>query len=296
MATTGLESQRAKPTPSIYAKTLIDYGRNVAIYTLLSILAVIMGLPFLWMITSSLKAPGLIFIYPPQWFPNPIVWQNYVELVESMPFLQYFYNSIKISMLATFGQLLSCSLGAYVFARFKFPGRDVLFVILLGTLMVPMQVTMIPVFIIIHNIGLMDTHLALWGPAFFGGAYGTFLLRQFFLTIPNDLEDAAKVDGCSRFGIWWRIFLPLSKPALATLGIFVFMNFWNDLLGPVLYLSTKSNMTLTLGLAMLFHAWGATPWHLVMAGSALTVIPILLIYIVGQKYFVQGVVTSGLKL
>lgn len=296
MATSELENRQSAQFLGMQVKTLVEVGKHLILYSLLCLIAIIMGLPFVWMLTSSLKAPGLIFIYPPQWFPDPIRWENYTELMAQIPFVQYFYNSVKISILATFGQLISCSLGAYAFARFKFPGRDILFIILLGTLMVPMQVTMIPVFIIMHNIGLIDTHLALWGPAFFGGAYGTFLLRQFFLTIPNDLEDAAKVDGCNRFGIWWRIFLPLSKPALATLGIFVFMNFWNDLLGPVLYLSTRSNLTLTLGLAMLFHAWGATPWHLVMAGSVLTVVPILLIYIIGQKYFVQGVVTSGLKL
>ncbi|MCE7983682.1 MAG: carbohydrate ABC transporter permease [Caldilinea sp. CFX5] len=254
-----------------------------------------MGLPFLWMISSSLKEQGYIFIYPPQWLPEPVRWQNYIDLFNAMPFLLFFYNSLKIAFLTTVGQLLTCSLAAYVFARFQFWGRDTLFAILLATLMVPFQVTMIPVFITMHRINLLDTHLALWGPAFLGGAYGTFLLRQFFLTLPPELEDAARVDGCSRFGIWWRIFLPLSKPALATLGIFVFMGQWNDLLGPVLYLSTKAKMTLTIGLAMLFHQWGATPWNLVMAGAVVTVLPILLIYIFGQKYFVQGIVTTGLK-
>jgi len=272
----------------------IRFKQGIA-YLCLLLLTIVMGLPFLWMVSSSFKAQGYIFIYPPQWIPNPIRWQNYIDLVNEMPFLQFFYNSVKIALLTTLGQLLTCSLGAYAFARFQFPGRDTLFTILLATLMVPFQVTMIPVFITMHRLNLLDTHLALWGPAFLGGAYGTFLLRQFFLTLPPELEDAARVDGCGRFGIWWRIFLPLSKPALATLGIFVFMGQWNDLLGPVLYLSTKAKMTLTIGLAMLFHQWGATPWNLVMAGSVVTVLPILIIYILGQKYFVQGIVTTGLK-
>lgn len=268
---------------------------NTLSYLLLLLLTVIMGLPFLWMVSSSLKEQGYIFIYPPQWLPDPIRWQNYIDLFNMMPFLQFFYNSGKIALLTTVGQLLTCSLAAYAFARFQFRGRDTIFTILLATMMVPFQVTMIPVFITMHRLNLLDTHLALWGPAFLGGAYGTFLLRQFFLTLPPELEDAARVDGCGRFGIWWRIFLPLSKPALATLGIFVFMGQWNDLLGPVLYLSTKAKMTLTIGLAMLFHQWGATPWNLVMAGAVVTVLPILIIYIFGQKYFVQGIVTTGLK-
>jgi multiple sugar transport system permease protein len=295
MATGNLNEKLVQRPVQVSYVPLLRFARLALIYSLLLLIMVVMGVPFVWMLSSSFKEPGLIFIYPPQWVPDPVRWQNYVELFQEMPFLRYFWNSLQIATLATFGQLFSCSLGAYAFARLQFPGRDLLFLILLGTLMVPAQVTMIPVFITMHRLQLIDTHLALWGPAFFGGAYGTFLLRQFFLTIPKDLEDAAKVDGCSRFGIWWRIFLPLSKPALATLGIFVFMNSWNDLLGPVLYLSTNSKMTLTIGLAMFFHAWGATPWHLVMAGSVVTITPILIIYILGQKYFVQGVVMSGLK-
>jgi multiple sugar transport system permease protein len=276
-------------------KFLGQTARVLISYLFLSLFTVVMGLPFLWMLSSSLKAQGYIFIFPPQWIPNPIRWQNYIDLVERMPFLRFVYNSAKIAILATTGQLLTCSLGAYAFSRLEFPGRDTIFTILLATLMVPFQVTMIPVFIIIYRLGLMDNHIALWGPAFFGGAYGTFLLRQFFMTLPTELEDAARVDGCSRFGIWWRIFLPLSKPALATLAIFVFMAHWNDLLGPVLYLSTKTQMTLTIGLAMLVHRVGATPWNLVMAGAVVSTLPVLILYAVGQKYFVQGIVMTGLK-
>jgi multiple sugar transport system permease protein len=286
--------QIAKTRPRLLRR-IKGIARDSFSYIALGTLTIAMAVPFVWMISSSFKAQGYIFIYPPQWIPNPIRWQNYIEVMQKMPFVQFFFNSGKIAFLATFGQLLTCSLTAYVFARSEFPGRDLLFKILLATMMVPSQVTMIPVFIIVYRLGLMDTHLALWGPAFFGGAYGTFLLRQFFLTLPGELEDAARIDGCGRFGIWWRIFLPLSKPALTTLAIFVFMGQWNNLLGPVLYLSTKSKMTLTIGLAMFFHQWGATPWNLVMAGAVISIIPVLVIFALGQEYFVKGMIMSGIK-
>jgi multiple sugar transport system permease protein len=286
--------ERSKAGPRLLRR-IGGITRDTLSYIVLSAITIAMAVPFVWMISSSLKAQGYIFIYPPQWIPNPIRWQNYIDVMRQMPFAQFFFNSTKIAVLATVGQLLTCSLTAYVFARSVFPGRDLLFKILLATMMVPSQVTMIPVFIVIYRIGLMDTHLALWGPAFLGGAYGTFLLRQFFLTLPSELEDAARIDGCNRFGIWWRIFLPLSKPALTTLAIFVFMGQWNNLLGPVLYLSSKKKMTLTIGLAMFYHQWGATPWNLVMAGAVLSIIPVLVIFALGQEYFVKGMIMSGIK-
>jgi len=271
-------------------------GRALVVYAVLTILGLITALPFIWMLVSSLKEPGTLFLYPPQWIPRPARWLNYVELLQRMPFLTFFFNSTKIAILVVIGQLWACSLAAYAFARFQFPGRDTLFGITLSCLMVPHQVTLIPQFVIFYKLGLMDRHLVLWGPAFTGGAFGIFLLRQFFMTLPGELEDAALIDGASRFGIYWRIFIPLSKPALTTLAIFTFMGSWNNLLGPVLYLSTRSKLTLTIGLAMLYHAWGATPWHLVMAGAVISVVPILIVYIMGQKYFVQGIVMTGLKM
>ena len=265
-------------------------------YLALGILGLITAVPFVWMLVSSLKAPGTLFIYPPKWIPSPVRWQNYVELMQRMPFATFFWNSTKIALLTTLGSLLSCSLAAYAFARFRFPGKDLIFAITVSCLMVPGQVTLIPIFAIWNKLGMMDHQEVLWAPAFTGGAFGVFLLRQFFMTLPGELEDAALIDGSSRFGIYWRIFLPLSQPALTTLAIFTFMGSWNDLLGPVLYLSTKSKMTLTVGIAMLSHAWGATPWHLIMAGAVISVVPILIVYIAGQKYFVQGIVMTGLKM
>jgi multiple sugar transport system permease protein len=277
-------------------RRLRSIARALVVYTGLGILGLITAMPFVWMAVSSLKEPGTLLIYPPEWIPNPVRWQNYVELVQEMPFARYFANSTKIAVLTTVGSLWACSLAAYAFARFEFPGKNLVFALTLSCLMVPSQVVLIPQFVLYNKLGLMDQHIVLWGPAWTGGAFGIFLLRQFFMSLPSELEDAAVIDGATRFGIYWRIFIPLSKPALTTLAIFTFMGSWNDLLGPVLYLSTRSKMTLTIGLAMLSHAFGATPWHLIMAGAVVSVLPILLVYIVGQKYFVQGIVMTGLKL
>ncbi len=282
---------------SVRTRARIRFAVRAAVtYTVLLILGLITAVPFIWMLVSSLKQPGRLFIYPPEWIPNPPRFENYVELTQKMPFLVFFGNSLKIAILTTIGQLLSCSLAAYAFARFEFPGKGPLFAVTLSCLMVPYQVVLIPVFAIFNKLGLMDRQVVLWGPAFTGSAFGVFLLRQFFMTLPGELEDAALIDGASRFDIYWRIFLPLSQPALTTLAIFTFMGSWNDLLGPVLYLQSKHKMTLTVGLAMLSHQWGATPWHLLMAGSVISVLPILIVYIVGQRYFVQGIVMTGLKL
>lgn len=273
-------------------------ARRVAIaavlYALLALVAVLMLGPFLWMLSSSLKAEGDIFLFPPRAIPNPPQWHNYVETVQAMPFHLFTLNSFKIATLGTVGSVLTCSLAAYAFARLQFPGREKLFVVLLATMMIPGQVTMIPTFLIMKFIGWTNSHNALIAPHFFGGAFGTFLLRQFFLTIPNDLEDAARVDGASHFRIYWQIFVPLAKPALATLAVFVFMGAWNDLVGPVIYLSDIEKMTLTVGLAM-FRGYNIVRWHLVMAGAVINVVPILTIYVLAQKYFVQGVTLSGLK-
>jgi multiple sugar transport system permease protein len=204
-------------------------------------------------------------------------------------------NSFTIALSATLGQLISCTLAAYAFARMKFRGQSVLYFILLATMMIPPQVTMIPVFLIMKQLGLIDTLYALIVPAFFGGAFGTFLLRQFFSTIPPDLEDAARIDGCGRFRILWRIVLPLSRPALVTLALFTFMTYWNDLLGPVIYLSSVGKATLTIGLANLQSDVMTTRYDLLMAGSVLSVLPILILFIFGQRWFVRGIAMTGLK-
>jgi len=273
-------------------------GKRIGIvlrYALLVILAVIMVGPFVWMISASLQGQGDVFRVPPRWIPDPPRFSNYGEIMDRMPFAQFFFNSAKVAGLATIGQVLSCSLAAYAFARMRFRGSSVLYIILLATMMIPAQVTMIPSFMIMRFLGWIDSHNALIVPAFFGGAFGTFLLRQFFATIPQELEDAARIDGAGKLRIYWQIILPLSKPALTTLALFTFMTYWGDLLGPVIYLSSAEKMTLTVGLANLQAGAMATRYDLLMAGALVSVVPMLVLFVVAQKWFVRGITMTGMK-
>lgn len=270
--------------------------KRIGLYFLLATIALLMVGPFLWMLATSLKSPGEMFAFPLRLVPHAASAESYNEVVRRMPFLLFVFNSFKIASLATVGQILSCSLAAYAFARMKFKAKEFIYFVLLATMMIPSQVTMIPVFLIMKFLGWIDTHYALFVPAFFGGAFGTFLLRQFFSTIPQDLEDAARIDGCGRFRLYWQIFMPLSKPAIATLAIFSFMGYWNDLLNPVIYLSSLEKMTLTVGLATLQGAQGTMlRYNVVMAGAVISVLPILALYIAAQKWFVRGITMTGLK-
>jgi multiple sugar transport system permease protein len=269
--------------------------RIVLRYVLLAAVGALMVGPFLWMVTTSMKGQEAIFRYPPEWIPDEFNLKNYREIMHVLPLARMLLNSFTIALSATIGQLSSCALAAYAFARMKFRGSSVLYFVLLATMMIPAQVTMIPVFLIMKFLGLLDTLYALIVPAFFGGAFGTFLLRQFFSTIPVDLEDAARIDGCGRLRILWSIVLPLSKPALVTLALFTFMTYWNDLLGPVIYLSSVGKATLTIGLANLQAGAMTTRYDLLMAGSVLSVLPILILLILGQRWFIKGIATTGLK-
>ena len=270
--------------------------KRIGLYFLLATIALLMVGPFLWMLATSLKSPGEMFAFPLRLIPHAASAESYNEVVRRMPFLLFVFNSFKIASLATVGQILSCSLAAYAFSRMKFKAKEFIYFVLLATMMIPSQVTMIPVFLIMKFLGWIDTHYALFVPAFFGGAFGTFLLRQFFSTIPQDLEDAARIDGCGRFRLYWQIFMPLSKPAIATLAIFSFMGYWNDLLNPVIYLSSLEKMTLTVGLATLQGAEGTMlRYNVVMAGAVISVLPILALYIAAQKWFVRGITMTGLK-
>ena len=267
---------------------------QIGIYALVACGGALMIIPFLWMLSTSLKTTAQSMAFPPEWWPRPFIWENYTQIYEYMPFFTFLFNSVKITFFVLVGQLLTCSLAGYAFAKLRFPGRRPLFLILLSTMMIPSQVTLIPVFIIMKFLGWINTHYALIVPAFFGSVFGTFLLRQFFLGLPNDLEDAARIDGCSPFGIYWRIMLPLAKPSLATLGIFTFMGTWNDFMRPLIYLSDMDKMTLPVGLALLSnHQDIRIP--LIMAGAVLSLLPILVLYIFGQKYFVQGIALTGMK-
>jgi multiple sugar transport system permease protein len=256
-------------------------------------LAFVTVAPFLWMLLTSFKELPEILQYPPRWIPERFILDNFKSAFTAAPFGRYYLNSIFVASAVTVGQIITCSMAAYVFARFRFPGRDVLFYLFLGTMMIPGQVTMIPGFMVLYWLGWVDTYYALIVPGL-ASAFGTFLLRQFFLTIPRDLEDAASIDGCSRFGILWRIILPLSKPALATLAIFTFMGVFNDFLWALIVVSSDDLKTVQLGLAI-FRDRYQTDWGQLMAASVTATLPILVVFFVAQKYFIRGITLSGLK-
>ena len=266
---------------------------KVVSYGFLCLGAVTMILPFLWMISTSLKDPGSVFTVPPRWIPHPIIWANYVEVLRVVPFLRFFLNSIFVAVVVTAGQVLTSAMAAYAFSRLQFPGRDKLFFAYLATMMIPGSVTMIPVYVLLRCLGWIDTYKALVIPAMFS-AYGTFMLRQFFMTLPKDLEDAAKIDGCSLFGIFWRIVLPLSKPALATLVTFTFMGSWGSFMWPLLVTNRMELKTLPVGLET-FSTVYSTDWTLLMAGSVMAMLPVVLIFLFNQRFFVEGIKLTGIK-
>jgi ABC-type glycerol-3-phosphate transport system permease component len=275
-------------------KTLLD----IAAYAVLIIGALTMLIPFVWMISVSLREPAQQ--YARMIVPTPVTLQNYLDLFEDLPdqaFLYLTFNSFKISILTVLGQILSCAMAAFVFAIVKFKGRDFLFALLIATLMIPPQVSLIPNFIVFKYLGWIGTQLPLIIPAFWGGAFGTFLLRQYFLTIPRDLVDAARMDGASLFDIFWRVYMPLSKPAVAALSIFVFKDAWNDLLHPLVYLPTDMHQTtLTVGLAFFQQQLQAGgKFTVLMAGAFLSIVPLLIIFFIAQKQFIEGIALSGVK-
>jgi len=263
------------------------------VYVVMSLGAVIALLPFLWMVSTSLKDVQDVVTLPPQWIPNPPVTHTYPDVWNELPFVNFFINSTYITLSSVVGQLLVCSLSAYAFARLEFRGRDKLFYLYLATMMIPGQVTLIPAFILMGWLHWIDTAWALIVPGL-GSAFGIFLLRQFFLTIPRELEDAAKIDGYGLFGIYWHIILPLSKPALATLAVFTFLGSWNDFLWPFVVINTPENMTLPVGLSFLQQNY-TTQWPQLMAGSTMSLIPVVIVFLLAQRYFVEGITMTGLK-
>jgi multiple sugar transport system permease protein len=277
-----------------FTKILLD----VAVYAVLIIGALTMLIPFMWMISVSLREPAQQ--YARIIMPTPVTLQNYLNLFKDLPnqaFLYLTFNSFKLSILTVLGQVLTCAMAAFVFAIVKFKGRDFLFALLVATLMIPPQVSLIPNFIIFKYLGWIGTQLPLIIPAFWGGAFGTFLLRQYFLTIPRDLVDAARMDGASLFDIFWRVYMPLSKPAVAALSIFVFKDAWNDLLHPLVYLPTDMHKTtLTVGLAFFQQQLQAGgKFTVLMAGAFLSIVPLLIIFFIAQKQFIEGIALSGVK-
>ncbi|MBL7111664.1 MAG: carbohydrate ABC transporter permease [Bacteroidales bacterium] len=247
------------------------------------------------MISTSFKGNEQIFAYPPEWIPKIWRWQNYVDIWSQLPFLAYFRNSVFISLFTILGTLLSSSLVAYAFAVLRWPGRDKLFIFILVTMMLPLQVTMIPVFVMFKNLGWLNTFKPLIVPAFLGGgAFNIFLLRQFFLRVPRELIDAARIDGCSEWRIYWEIMLPMAKPALATVAIMTFMFTWNDFLGPLIYLSDKLKGTLALGVVM-FVGQHSTEWGQLMAISIIMMLPVIIIFFLFQRFFIKGFIMTGIK-
>jgi multiple sugar transport system permease protein len=267
-------------------------AKNLGLHLLLLAGSVAMLVPFAWMLSTSLKEPSDVFIYPPQWIPQPVQWENYQKTVTVMPFGRFYVNSILQASAVTALQLLTASLAAFAFARLRFRGRDVLFLLYLATMMIPFPVTMIPNFIVMRYLKWIDSFRALILPPSFS-AFSTFLLRQYFMSIPLEMDDAARVDGASSFRIWWRIILPLSGPALAALAIFTFLGQWNSFLWPLIVTNSEEMRTLPVGLAT-FQGQYSVQWHLLMAGSVIAVLPILVIYIAGQKWFVRGITLSGM--
>ncbi|MBI2939457.1 MAG: carbohydrate ABC transporter permease [Chloroflexi bacterium] len=263
-------------------------------YLVLAAIGVVLAMPYIWMLSTSFKAAGKEFSLRPELIPNPFVWQSYADIFRLVPFLLWTWNSLVIVILTILGRVFTASLAGYAFARLRFPYRNVLFGVCLSTLMLPGIVTLIPEFIVFRYLGWVNTNLPLWVPAWFGGgAFFIFLCRQFFLTIPYELEEAAKVDGASPLTIYFRIILPLSWPVLASIVIFSFNWVWGDFLHPLIYLSDRNNMTLAVGLNSMVGMY-ATAWNLLMAGAFLMSIPVIVVFFVGQKYFIRGVVFSGL--
>lgn len=263
-------------------------------HSLLVLFGIIFALPFFWQLSTSLKPDAQIFLLPPQWIPDPIQWSNYPRALTYIPYFLYFRNTLYIAIFNVLALLLSCTLVAYGFARINWPGRNIFFGILLATLMIPYPVTLIPTFLLFRALDWVGTPNPLTWPALFGGAFYIFLLRQFYMTIPQELSHAAKIDGASEFSIYWRIILPLSRPALATVALFTFLANWNDFLGPLIYLSNKDQYTLALGLYG-FAGARRTEWGLLMAASTVTVLPIIVLFFLAQRTFIQGVTLTGTK-
>ena len=262
-------------------------------YILLGVLSITILLPFLWMVSSSLKTSQEVFSVPMRWLPEKAVWKNFQEIWTKIPLILFFKNSFKLAIIITVLQVLTSGFAAYPFAKMKFPGKDIIFLCYIATIAVPWQVYMVPQFIMIRKLHLADTHLSLILMQAFT-AFGVFLMRQSYLSIPNELSEAARIDGLSEFGIYARIMLPLSKSAMATLIIFSFDNVWNDYMGPMIYLNSTELKTIQLGLRMFITQYSAD-YNLIMAAALISLIPVGVLFLSMQRFFIEGVATSGLK-
>lgn len=275
---------------------------TVLTHIALVVLSVAFVLPLLWMFATSLKPITETLTSPPKWIPSKVLWSNYPDAITYnseqlgyIPFLVYARNTIIVTILTVVGAVVSNSLVAYSFSRLKWPGRDAFFAVTIATMMIPFPVLMVPTFALFRWLGWVGTFKPLWVPAFFASAFSIFLLRQFFKTIPMELSEAAKLDGCSELRIFTDIIVPLAKPALTVVAVFTFMGSWNDFLGPLIYLVDQNTFTLSLGLSAYQTQHGGTPWNLLMAATLLVILPVILVFFFAQKVFIQGIATSGLK-
>ena len=291
------EMQMQKPTINYKTKKgKIAKVSRVINYFLLIVLALVFAFPFLWMIATALKLPTEVYTIPPKLIPETITWDNFIQGWQYADFTRYTWNTFVVTTLAVIGTVISASFVAYGFARFKSRFSGLLFIIVLGTMMLPNQVLLIPTYILFSKIGWLDTLAPLIVPSFFGGgAFNIFLLRQFFRTIPKELDEAAFIDGANSFQIFYKILLPALAPALITVAVLSVAFHWNDFMNPLIYLNSDQNFTLALGLQFFQNSYGSSQVQMLMAVSLITVIPLLILFFIGQKYFVQGITMSGLK-
>ena len=266
---------------------------RLALYLLAIAITIVMLMPFAWMLSASLKLNREVFQFPIHWIPPHPRWQNYIDIWTKIPLTTFIYNTAKITIIVTLLQLLTSSFAAYAFAKLRFPHRDLLFLGYVATIAMPWQVYMVPQFLMMREMGLYNTHLAIICLQAFT-AFGVFLMRQFYMSIPDELCEAARVDGMSEYRIWWNIMLPLSRPALSTLTIFTFVFAWNDFLGPMIYLTKTELKTIQIGLRMFISQYSAE-YGLIMAASVVALIPVLAVFLVLQRFFVEGIASSGLK-
>jgi multiple sugar transport system permease protein len=266
------------------------------VYALVLPGAFIFLFPLLWMLSTALKVPKQIFVFPPQWIPDPVMWSNFSEGWSAhLPFNLFLRNSLMITVNNIIGNLVSCCLAAYGFARLRAPGKDFFFMMVLGTMLLPTEVTIIPQYVLFAKLGWSDSWLPLMVPPWFGWPFFIFLLRQFFMNIPHELDEAARLDGASSWRILWSIILPLSKPALASVVIFAFIGNWNNFLAPLIYIRSLEKQVLAVGLNMFRGQYGQTDFHYMMAVSLIVLLPVLVVFFIGQRLFVQGIALTGIK-
>jgi ABC-type glycerol-3-phosphate transport system permease component len=286
---------RGSPARLLTSKSFRQKAQITAATIIILLGAFVILVPFAWMVSTSIKPDGEVFLVPIRWIPHRLQLENYTLATTVIAFWQYAVNSVHITVLVVLGSVGSSSLVAYAFARLRARGRDILFIILLSRLMLPGEVTLVSTYLIFKTLGWLDTYNPLIVPAYFGNAFFIFMLRQFYLTLPIELDDAAKIDGCGYFGIYARIILPLSKPALATAAIFSFFDTWNAFQGPLIYLNSLEKYTLPVGLSFFHDQYMGTPWNQMMAASLLVMIPCLVVFFFAQRTFIQGAVLTGLK-